>query len=295
MMKQSYYHIVFLLLLFTGSGPLQAQEGMQVMLRADDSLGAVVLQNEPVIFSVTIANKAAQSDQLWNAAADRRIRQLDEMEKQGKIKKEDADRERAELEKGKRKPASISLGSETVSWTSQLKWVARKKGDQSISLPVKLMANPPVEQKAILEGSGVLTACFAISPADMAAIPAGKYEVGVWINEHTDKVEVTIRPDKLMPAALTESQLIKFARYYWHTGNAEKILEYAGMILKKNPVSVSGFSLSGDAQFMLADYEKALHNYQEAARYYYKQNGEGAEPPEYLLNMIGLVKEKTGK
>ncbi|MBI5372583.1 MAG: hypothetical protein HZA79_11235 [Sphingobacteriales bacterium] len=295
-MKRSICLILFLLVICSGGSSLCAQEGLQVMLRADDSLGAMVLQNEPVIFSVTITNKAARSDQSWNASADRRIRQLNELEKQGKIKKEEADRERAELERGKRKSTSIRLGSETVPWTAQLKWsAANVKENRSIILPVKLLENPAAEHIALLEGSGTATAYFAISSPDMAGLPPGEYEVSVGISDQTDKVKLTVRAGILVPASMTESQLVKFSRYYWQAGDAKKVWEYAGIILKKNPVSVNGFSLAGDAQLMLADYEKALHNYQEATRYYYKQNGEGAEPPEYLLNMIGLVKEKMGK
>ena len=89
--------------------------------------------------------------------------------------------------------------------------------------------------------------------------------------------------------------LLKLGQYCWHAEDVVKGMSYAEKILKKNPVSLDGLSLKGDLQVLSSSYAPALESYKQALKEYYKQNGTGAEPPEYLLNMIEFVKKELGQ
>lgn len=275
---------------------ITAQDGLQISLRIEYEQEKTVMHNEPVIFVVTAVNKSVQSDNLWNIAADRRIRQIDELVKQGKMKQEDADKEKQELEKGKRSSPVISIGSSSSPWAAQLKWLVKNmQTKQPATLPVKLMANPAADPIVTLDGSQAATAYFGIAPDEMQNIPAGDYEISTALNGNEDKVLLHIQQQAASQSDWNEAILYKLGLFYWHSGDAKKMIEYAELILNKNPASTDGLSLKGDAQVMNKEYKEALSSYSTALKNYYKQNGAGAEPPEYLLSMIGMVKEKLGE
>lgn len=272
-----------------------AQEGVNIILRVDYELQKKVLHNEPVIFAVSLTNKSAQSDNLWNISADRRLKKIDDLVKEGKMKQEDADKEKQEIEKNKRITASITIGSAASPWTAILKWeVKNQQTNKAIVLPVKLMPNPQAESSALLDAAHSASAYFGIAPEDMAALPAGTYSVSVMINNAVDKVILEVQRETVSATAMREALLLKYGQFYWYAGDSKKTMQYAETILKKNPSSVDGLSLKGDAQVMEGSYLQALESFNEAKKQYYKQNGSSAEPPEYLLTMIGMVKEKLG-
>lgn len=275
---------------------ITAQQGLEISLRADYEQERKVLHNEPAIFIVTLVNKSTQSDNLWNISADRRIRQIDELVKQDKLKKEDADKEKQELEKNKRSSPAIILGTVSSPWSSQLKWIAKNtQTNQTVSLPLKLMSNPACDAVAVLAGGSNILAYYGIAPAEMISVPVGNYEVGVTLNDIvSDKIILQVQRESVNEEAADEAMLLKYGQFYWHAGDSKQAMNYAGKILKKNPLSVDGYSLKGDAQVMENSYLPALESYNAAKKNYYKQFGNGAEPPEYLLNMIGMVKEKLG-
>ena len=166
--------------------------------------------------------------------------------------------------------------------------------NQAIVLPAKLMVNPTATSTAVLDGSKSVTAYFGISPDDMLTLAAGTYTVSVTMNSITDKIIFEIQRETISEPLMSEIMLLKYGQFYWHAGDSKKTMQYAEMILKKNGLSVDGLSLKGDAQLMVGSYLPALETFNEAVKQYYKQNGSGAEPPEYLLSMIGMVKEKLG-
>jgi tetratricopeptide (TPR) repeat protein len=276
---------------------INAQKGLEISLRADYEQEKKALHNEPLIFIVTLTNKSAQSDKLWNISADRRIRQIDELVKQDKLKKEDADKEKQELEKNKRSSPAITIGSATSSWTSQLKWIAKNtQTGQTVILPLQLMSNPACDAVAVLAGGTNILAYYGISPGEMMAVPVGNYEVSVMLNDIvSDRIMLYVQRESINEAIADEAMLLKYGQFYWHAGDSKQTMNYAEKILKKNPLSVDGYSLKGDAQVMENSYLPALESYNAARENYYKQFGSGAEPPEYLLNMIGMVKEKLGE
>ena len=176
-----------------------------------------------------------------------------------------------------------------------LKWEAKnQQTNQTITLPVKLLTNPAAESSAILDDKNDATAYFGISPEDMLLLSAGIYSISVMLNKESDKVLLEVQKESLSNASMTEIALLKYGQYYWHGGDSKKTIQYAEIILGKNPSSIDGLSLKGDAQVMAGSYLPALETYNEALKQYRKQYGSSAEPPEYLLSMIGMVKEKLG-
>jgi tetratricopeptide (TPR) repeat protein len=294
-MKKHFIEYFSLLIVLLFCCQTSGQEGLEISLRADYEQEKKVWHNEPVIFMVSLANKVSQSDQLWNISANRRIRQIDDLLKQGKIKPEDAAKEKQELEKGKRSSEPITIGSASSPWTTQLKWIARnRQNNATINLPVKPMTNPAVNAAAVISESANAVACFGISPDDMMTVAAGEYEVSVTVNEVSDKIILVIQSQAVNERSMDETQWLKWGRFYWYAGDSKRTMSYAEMIIKANASSADGYSLKGDAQVMAESYLPALESYSQAVKLYYKQYGSSAEPPEYLYSMIGMVKEKLG-
>lgn len=277
--------------------PSFGQEGLYLTLRVNYETQQAIYRDEPVVFMVAVQNKTAQSGQLWNISADRRIQAIKDLVKEGKIKEEEGQAEIQELQKDKIPVKSITLGNAERPWAGQLKWTAiLKESDQPISLPVDLLANPATNAVLSLDGYKTGSAYFGISPDNVQKIEPGHYLISAeWNQVKSEAVELIIK-NTMIPdtEANRENTLLRYGQYYWHTGNGNKTLEYAEKILKKNPDSVDGLSLKGDAQFMLEFYLPALESYNRAVKEHYRQYGAMAEPPEYLFTMIGIIKQKLG-
>ena len=87
-----------------------------------------------------------------------------------------------------------------------------------------------------------------------------------------------------------DARLIQKASFYYHGAENEKALNVLNGILQKNPGSLEALSLRGDVFVQQKKYPEALKDYRSALDLYYRQAGSFSEPPEYLLEMIELVK-----
>lgn len=166
-----------------------------------------------------------------------------------------------------------------------------------IQLPVTLLKRPSTEGKAVLDGEGYYIACYGIAPGDLKSVPPGTYTIECIINDFPSSTVLLTVKGGMMSEVLagSESVLLRLGLYYWHNGNGEKVLEYADKILVKNSSSLEGLSLKGDGQILQKSYLPALDTYTKAVKEYYKQNGAGSEPPEYLFSMIAFAKKELGQ
>ena len=69
--------------------PLQAQK-VNTILKINEADEATVFQNESILLDVSVFNKKAQADRLWNMTGEERMEELNELLKQGKIKQEES-------------------------------------------------------------------------------------------------------------------------------------------------------------------------------------------------------------
>lgn len=290
-----YYLLLLSAILILQTG---AQDDLHLTLRVNYEISETIYRNEPVVFIISVKNKTAQSDQFWNLSAEKRMEAIHELVKEGKMKEEEAEAEIKEIQKQKIPVKSITLGSAERPWAEQLKWTAIMKGaNQHISLPVNLLAYPATNAVLSLDGYKTGSAYFGISPENVQKTEPGHYLITVeWNQAKSEPVELIIKNATIPDAEMSrEHTLLHFGRYYWHAGDGKKTLGYAEQMLKKNPASIEGHSLKGDAQFMLEYYLPALESYNQAVKEYFRQQGPLAEPPEYLFSMIGIIKQKLGE
>lgn len=276
---------------------MQAQK-INVSLEINGGKEAAVYQNEAVLIDIAVFNKKAQTDRRWNLAGEERMNELNELLRQGKIKQEEYDREKASIEKNRRELKGIELGSASTSWTASVSWkVVNAANKNDIVLPVRLMKKPSTEGKAMLDADGYYIACFGISPEDIKLLSAGIYSIECLVNG-TPSPTVTLKVQHGvtdLDKAGNEAALLRTGQYYWHSENGDKTVEYAERLLAKSPAFLDALSLKADGQYLQKQYPAALNTYKMALAEYYKQNGAGAEPPEYLISMIEIVKKQMGQ
>ena len=274
----------------------QAQQ-VNINLKINDGAEAAVFQNEPVLLDVAVFNKKAQADRRWNRAGEERMKELDEMLKTGKIKQEEYDREKNSIEKSRRSTEISKLGSPTSSWTTAISWKVMNTANRNyIELPLKRMKKPASVVEAVLDADGYFTTCYGISPDAMNTVPPGIYAIECFINNiPSNAVLFTVKSGHQSEAiSETEPELIRLARFYWHDENGAKTMLYADKALAKNPASLDALSLKADGQILQGQFLPALETYNQAVKEYYRQNGSGSEPPEYLISMIDFVKKQMG-
>ncbi|NOT51055.1 MAG: hypothetical protein HOP10_07235 [Chitinophagaceae bacterium] len=291
----SYNLLIGFILFFLAGASAQR---VNINLRINENTEAIVFQNEAVLLDVAVFNKKAQADNRWNQAGEERMKELDELLRQGKIKQEDYDREKASIEKSKRVPQSTELGSATSSWTSAISWKVMNTANRNyVDIPVKLLKRPSTDGKAVLDANGYYIACYGISPEDMRSVGPGTYAIECVINNIPSNAAVLKVENSTMDAAKENSEpvLLRTGQYYWHAENGIKTVEYADRILAKNPSSLDGLSLKGDGQLLQRSYQSAMETYNKAVIEYYKQNGANSEPPEYLLSMIDIIRKELGQ
>lgn len=240
-------------------------------------------------------NEVAQENSRWNNATERRLNELEHQLKAGNIKQEDYDKEKSRLDAAKRNISSVTVGAAGRPWFSLLSWKMINTANGTEVIPdIRAMKNPAAEEIAILNEKGYYTAFFGIDAEEMQKIPAGTYRITVEAErEKSVSVQMIIK-NETMPSAFANSDetLLRSGQYQWHAGNASDGMKYADKILQKNQNSVDGLSLKGDLQLLDNAYPAALESYNKALKEYYRQNGNGAEPPEYLLAMIEWVKKQ---
>lgn len=296
-MKKYFLNSSAVIVLLAAGNIVTAQK-VNMHLRINEAETASVFQDEAVLIDLAIFNKKAQADQRWNLAGEERMKELKELLESGTIKQEEYDREAASINKNKRTPVSIQLGSDAISWTSSVSWKVMNTANRNyIELPLKLMKKPSTDGAAVVNADGYYIACYGISPDDMPSVLPGTYAVECFINNiPSNAVLLTVKPGRMEETmAVSESVLLQTGKYYWHSGNGVKTIEYADKLLAKNPFSLDGLSLKGDGQLLQRSYLPALETYNKAIAEYYKQNGKDSEPPEYLVSMIDFIKKEMGQ
>jgi tetratricopeptide (TPR) repeat protein len=296
-MKQVIIKKIFAIVTLMFSVKMTAQP-ITVILTANYSRDVKIYHDEPLLLVVSVTNQEAQENSRWNKAADRRLNELEELLKANKISREDYDREKKKLTDWKKEISSVTIGSPQKAWSHMIRWKAvnTKSGEETI-LTVKILPNPSTEMVAVLNEKGYYQAYFGINPDDVRKLPDGEYDItAIMEAESSEPVHLLIQKVN-MPLAIanSEAMLLKTGQYYWHNENGEKAVQYADMILAKNPASVDALSLKGDGQIQQKLYQQALETYKKATAEYYKQNGANSEPPEYLLTMIEYVKKELGQ
>ena len=266
-----------------------------VTLQVNYENEAIVYHNSPVLLIVSIANQEARQAERLNNSADQYLDELKDRLNKKKITKEEYDADVKLLSSTKKQIVKTTIGSAAQPWVSKISWeIIDVKTKEKISLPIKLLQNPEPEAAAELGSSQSYFAFFGIDPDQLKKIKAGDYALLADVDGNKSEPILLKIQEGNMTKTIEESeeQLINIARYYWHSNMPADGFLYVNRVLKKNENSIEGLSLRGDLYLLQKKYLLALDDYNKALKIYYKKNSSTAEAPEYLIDMIAVVKEK---
>jgi len=268
-------------------------QSLAIVLKLNDENESRVYHDEPLLMSLSITNQLAQENNRWNKAADRRLKELEELIREKKISQEEYEKEKNDLQNAKRPVPVITVGDAGTPWPSLVKWkLINKSNGITVAFNIRKMPNPSSDEIAILNERGYYTAYFGIDAAEMRKITAGTYEIiAEFSKEESQPASLEIRSESLPPGiADSEPILLRNGQYWWHAGDSKQGLKFAERILQKNPVSLDGLSLKGDLQLLDSAFLPALDTFNKALKEFYRQNPVLTEPPEYILAMIDWIK-----
>jgi tetratricopeptide (TPR) repeat protein len=273
-----------------------SQPDLILNLQVQDKPEAKAFHDQPVMFSLTLINENARETQRWNLANDRQIIQLGEDLKNGKVKKEDFDKEKKEIEKGKIKSTAINLGSASEPWFSKVRCSARNRNSWAIidlQIVHLIYLSPP--GVITLDENNDYSAYFGVFPANMEKIRPGEYDIQMMIGDNkSNLVTLIVRPERLSDSYkdYNSTALLETGRFYWLDGNPGKALTYTNTILNKVSSSPEALALRGDIYIQQKKYPLALNDFNAALKEFNKLNPNEYELPEYLLGTIQWVKEQ---
>lgn len=288
-------HLPCLLFCFLVARAAFAQPGIRVTLAVEDSVAYTVYRNEPLVFTTTLVNEALQQSMEWNEAADAWLAEVAAEYKAGKRTREDYDRETA-LVTGGKKPLKVeTIGTLQQPWFHRLQFrVLPGNGTDTAAWPVALLGDPLTDAVAVLDANGYYQVKHHLAPGEVAKRKPGTYTVqvmleGVWSNA----VTVRIRPDNIPAGVLQSPQMqLRLGNYYLEQKDADKALEQAAALLKRNPVDIAALVLRGEGHILNKDYSLALVAFEKALQQHRKRFPQLKEPPEYLKATIAWLKER---
>jgi tetratricopeptide (TPR) repeat protein len=265
------------------------------VLTVDGNERDTIQRGEFLLLEVVLTNPVANSASMWNAAAEAQLKALDEKLKQKKISQEEFDKEKTSIQSQLKKTGAVTIGSEKDPWAGMVRWNIARAGERTtLNWPIQFLLNPGTDDIAELRESGYYIASYGIDPAGMAQLPAGNYELTAMIGS-VRSMPIMIRIDA---GSLTTTQqnsslhLLRLGDYYNQAGDVAKAIENADKVLARDAASVAGLVLKADALRYQRAWAAALEMYKKALEAYGKKMGMNAEPPDYILEMMELVRGK---
>lgn len=254
-----------------------------------------IFHDQPLLISISVANKNLYKDWQWNLAADEWIHKLETNFKAGLLSEEDFTKEKAKALKGKKTLIADTLGSDAQPWYEQVKfYVYRNDTIQLNEWPVSRLGRTPSEAVAVLDENAYYALDFHLPPDMVTLIKPGTYSMkvrlgAVWSNE----VKFTILPENIPSAELHVKEMqLRLGQYYWLVGNADKVFSFASAVLQKDPFNIEALILRGESHIMKENFKLALADFETALQQHNKKFPGLYEPPEYLIGMIDWLKEK---
>jgi tetratricopeptide (TPR) repeat protein len=291
-------HFSFLLLCFFITAHSWAQPTFSITLKVEDTSDYTAYHNEPLIFTTSLVNKSLQQDLEWNQAADAWLAEVTADYQAGKLSKEEFEKETQLVTAGKKQVKADSIGTHRSPWFRQLRFrVLLNDNIGQAPWPIKILGDPVTEPVAVLDAKGYYLVMHHLSPARVLKLKPGVYKIqvglaGVWSNE----VMVKIRQQNIPVRVLNTSEMqLRLGNYYLERKDADKALDYATAVLKKDPKDISALVLSGESYILKKDYRRALVYFDKALQQHRKEFPGLPEQPLYLDGTIAWLKGKLKK
>jgi tetratricopeptide (TPR) repeat protein len=272
-----------------------AQPKFSIALMVEDTSAYTAYHNEPLIFTTILVNKELQQNLQWNRAADAWLVEVAADYKAGKLSKEEFEKETALVINGKKQIGATTVGTNRLPWFHQLQFrVLFKNDNKQISWPISLLGDPLTDSIAILDDDGYYRVMHHLGPEQLAKQKPGTYTIqvllaGIWSNT----VSVNLRHEDIPNHVLKTAKMqLRLGNYYLDRKDADKALDYAEDILKKDDDNIKGLILCGEGYILKNNYKKALTCFKEALKQYKKQFPDLQESPIYLLGTIAWLEQR---
>jgi tetratricopeptide (TPR) repeat protein len=272
-----------------------AQLKFSITLMVEGTSSYTAYHNEPLIFTTSLVNKALQQNIQWNQAADAWLTEVAADYKAGKLSKEEFEKETELVTKGKKEVTTETIGTKQLPWFHQLNFRIFIDSDTAqASWPISILGDPLTDSIAVLDDKGYYLVMHHLSPEQVAKRNPGTYKIqillaGVWSNTVTVKIRQENIPAQILKTAHMQ---LRLGNYYLQQKDAEKAMEYATNVLKKDPADIGGLILRGETYILKKNYSPALVDFKKALQQHYKRFPDLQEPPEYLLAAIGWLKKR---
>lgn len=291
-------HLLILIICFLLPEIFLGQGNFNIKLEVNDSSAFRVYHNEPVVFTITLTNKAARRDIEWNEDASAYLAQLSADYSAGLITKEEFQKETDTVSKGKRTITTTTVGTNASPWFTQLKFrVVIKDTMEQHNWKPSILGDPDTDSIAVLDNKGYYSVDYHLSPEQVSKIKAGTYTVQVMLAGVTSNdVKLHIKQENIPYGQLNKkTMLLRLGDYYLERKDGKKALYYANILLQKNPSDISGLVLKGEAYILLEQYKPALTAFKKAQQLFYKADKRSPvnEPPVYLIATIAWLQKKV--
>lgn len=287
------YLSFFLFWVFTNE-IISAQPKFSITLLVEDTSAFTAYHNEPLIYTTILVNKELQQNLQWNRAADAWLAEVEADYNAGKLTKEEFEKETALVTDGKKQIGSTRVGTNQSPWFHELQFRVLNNDMMEVSWPISLLGDPLTDSIATLDNDGYYRVMHHMAPEQVAMQQPETYTIrvllaGIWSNP----VTVTLRKENIPAHILkTVKMQLRLGNYYLDKKDADKALEYAGAILKKDHDNINGLVLSGEAHILKKNYKMALAFFKEALKQHKKKFPGLTESPIYLLGTIAWLEQR---
>jgi tetratricopeptide (TPR) repeat protein len=273
----------------------EGQKKSSVDLSVEQNKAYEAYHNEPIIFTTVLLNHTLQENLQWNQAADEGLAEISADYKAGKLSKEEFEKETDRILKGKKKIKADTIGNYQSPWFDQIAFrVFLNDSTVQTAWPIMLLGHPITDSIAILDEKGYYIVNHHLSPEQVIKLRPGIYQVkvllaGMWSNP----VTVNIRMENIPTTVLNSRQMqLRLGNYYLQQNDAEKAMEYATTLLRKDPVDIGGLMLRGETYIFKKNYMPALADFKKALQRHNTKSPDLEEPPDYLLATIEWLEKK---
>lgn len=266
---------------------------LAISLSVNDGVAAVVNNDQPLVFHVSLTNYGAQDALMHNESVKSRIEALRREAKEKDMTREEFSRRLRELTEAIKPVRTIRFGGQST-WTGFIRLeVGDATGWKACGWPTHILSWSPHTQVAELDADRVAHVELGVDPEDFAKVEKGVYALRVSVEllkgspgvSNEARVEAT-GLETPVDARSGEPFLTSIASYWIKRGLKDRARALLADATSRHPGYVKLLVLTGDLLRAEGDLRGALDAFQRALDAYGKKQHNATEQPEALIDRI---------
>jgi hypothetical protein len=266
---------------------------LAISLSVNDGITAVVNNNQPLLFHVSLTNYEAQDAVMHNESVKSRIEALRREAKEKDMDREELNRRLRELTEAVKPVRSIRFGGQST-WTGFIRLeVGDGRSWKGCSWPTHVLSWSPHAQVAELDADRVAHIELGVDPEDFAKVEKGVYALRVSVEilkgspDLSNQATVEATGLETPPDARSgEPFLTSLASYWIKRDMKDRARAFLADATSRHPGYANLFVLTGDLLREEGDLRGALDAFQRALDIYRKKQRNATEQPEALIDRI---------